>query len=59
MVYLAPTATATSTEGPRRWPPALLRLPLTLLCSRSSEEAERNLRNASEDEARPAGILIK
>ncbi|NXE50682.1 L2GL1 protein, partial [Casuarius casuarius] len=25
----------------------------------SSEEAERNLRNASEDEARPAGILIK
>ncbi|NWH43328.1 L2GL1 protein, partial [Fregata magnificens] len=25
----------------------------------SSEEAERNLRNASEDEARPTGILIK
>ncbi|PKU37069.1 hypothetical protein llap_12634 [Limosa lapponica baueri] len=25
----------------------------------SSEEVERNLRNASEDEARPAGILIK
>lgn len=32
---------------------------LTLLCPRSSEEAERNLRNASEDEARPTGILIK
>lgn len=32
---------------------------LTLLCPRSSEEAEQNLRNASEDEARPTGILIK
>ena len=46
---------AASAEG-LRWCP---RLPLTLLCPSSSEEAERNLRNASEDEARPAGILIK
>lgn len=34
-------------------------MPLTLLCSRSSEEAEQNLRNTSEDEARPTGMFIK
>lgn len=50
-----PVAAAASTEGPR-WSP---RLPLTPFCPRSSEEAEKNLRNASEEEARPAGILIK
>lgn len=45
---------AGSSEGAQQSPGCIW-----FISPRSSEEVERNMRNASEDEVRPAGILIK
>lgn len=50
----APLGAAGSSEGAQQSPGCIW-----FISPRSSEEVERNMRNASEDEVRPAGILIK
>uniref|UniRef100_A0A8C9EXV2 LLGL scribble cell polarity complex component 1 n=1 Tax=Pavo cristatus TaxID=9049 RepID=A0A8C9EXV2_PAVCR len=50
----APLGAAGSSEGARQSSGCIW-----FISPRSSEEVERNMRNASEDEVRPAGIFIK